>query len=70
MSTKDKKILVGAVLASVVIAVILLRAVAAWSVCGWYGYQTERETRYRAFIGCMVKVGDHWVPRNELRTEQ
>lgn len=38
--------------------------------CAWYGSQTERQTRYAAFVGCMVQVEDHWVPRGELRTEQ
>ena len=42
----------------------------AWSQCSWYGYQTTRDTRYAVFVGCMVKVNDHWVPRTELRTEQ
>ena len=26
--------------------------------CAWYGYQTERETRYSAFIGCLVKANN------------
>ncbi|WP_282362139.1 hypothetical protein [Pseudomonas sp. PS01300] len=38
--------------------------------CAWYSYQTERETRYAAFVGCMVKTGGGWVPRTELRTAQ
>ena len=38
--------------------------------CAWYGQQTERQTRYAAFVGCMVKTGAGWVPRNELRTQQ
>lgn len=38
--------------------------------CMWYGYQTDRETRYAAFVGCMVKVNDQWFPRNELRVAQ
>lgn len=38
--------------------------------CAWYGSQTERSTRYASFVGCMVQVEDHWVPRGELRTEQ
>jgi hypothetical protein len=40
----------------------------AWSACSWYGYQTERTTRYAAFIGCMVEVEGKWIPRAELRT--
>lgn len=38
--------------------------------CAWYGYQTERTTRYAAFVGCMVKTDRGWTPRAELRTEQ
>lgn len=48
-----------------VVAALLSRA-----NCAWYGSQTERSTRYAAFVGCMVQVEDHWVPRGELRTEQ
>lgn len=48
-----------------VVAALLSRA-----NCAWYGSQTERSTRYAAFVGCMVQVEDHWVPRAELRTEQ
>jgi hypothetical protein len=42
----------------------------AWGVCEWYGSETGREVRYATFIGCMVKVNDTWVPRNELRIVQ
>lgn len=42
----------------------------AWGQCSWYGYQTTRDVRYAAFIGCMVQINDHWVPRTEIRTEQ
>jgi hypothetical protein len=45
---------------------VLLR----WGSCAWYGYQTDRETRYAAFVGCMVQVENRWVPRNELRLVQ
>ena len=38
--------------------------------CAWYGYQTERETRYAVFVGCMVKVDNQWFPRHELRVAQ
>lgn len=38
--------------------------------CSWYGYQTERDTRYAAFVGCMVKMPQGWVPRAEIRTAQ
>lgn len=42
----------------------------AWGVCEWYGSETGRDVRYSAFIGCMVKVNDTWVPRSELRIVQ
>lgn len=42
----------------------------AWGTCSWYGYQTGRDVRYAAFIGCMVRVNDAWIPRNELRVVQ
>jgi hypothetical protein len=42
----------------------------SWGSCSWYGYQTERDTRYAAFIGCMVEVDGKWYPRNELRVLQ
>jgi uncharacterized protein YfbU (UPF0304 family) len=42
----------------------------AWGSCSWYGYQTERNTRYAAFVGCMVEVNGRWVPREELRIVQ
>lgn len=38
--------------------------------CAIYGYQTERETRLAAFAGCLVRIGDGWVPRGELRVLQ
>lgn len=38
--------------------------------CAWYGYQTERTTRYAAFVGCMVQTDRGWTPRAELRTAQ
>lgn len=41
-----------------------------WATCAWYGQQTERDTRYAAFVGCMVKTTGGWVPRSELRTQQ
>ncbi len=47
----------------------MLRAI-AWGSCSWYGYQTNRDTRYAAFIGCMVRVDQQWIPRNELRVLQ
>jgi len=55
------------------IFVLIVWAIArglAWGQCSWYGYQTERETRYAAFVGCMVRVDGKWYPRNELRIAQ
>jgi hypothetical protein len=63
-----------AVWAAIILAVLLtLWLIArgfAWGACSWYGYQTDRDTRYAAFVGCMVKVNNAWVPRNELRVMQ
>jgi hypothetical protein len=72
MLAASRKKLVG--IALIVITVLLSawvvgRAI-AWGACSWYGHQTERDTRYAAFIGCMVKVDQQWVPRNELRIVQ
>ena len=39
-------------------------------ICSYYGYQTDRETKYAAFVGCMVKVSGNWVLRSELRAVQ
>lgn len=38
--------------------------------CSYYGYQTDRETRYAAFVGCMVRTSSGWALRSELRTTQ
>lgn len=48
----------------------LLLRLFAWGSCSWYGYQTGRDTRYAAFIGCMVRVNQQWIPRNEIRIVQ
>lgn len=55
--------------ATILLAWLVGRAV-AWGSCSWYGYQTNRDTRYAAFIGCMVRVDKQWIPRNELRVVQ
>ena len=64
-----RQILVG-LLAAIVAAVVIARVVVSYGSCAWYGYQTDRETRYAAFVGCMVQVENRWVPRNELRLVQ
>ncbi len=64
---------VRVIIVSLVVAMIglwLVSKAIAWGTCSWYGYQTNREVRYAAFIGCMVKVQDTWIPRNELRVVQ
>ncbi|MBV2132011.1 hypothetical protein KRX52_04260 [Pseudomonas sp. MAP12] len=64
---KRKALIIGGGMLGIwLIAAIVL----ARTNCAWYGSQTERDTRYAAFVGCMVRVGNHWVPRAELRTEQ
>jgi hypothetical protein len=67
MSTRNKAI--GWVVA-LALLVWLTTRMFAWGGCAWYGYQTERDTRYAAFVGCMVKVGDNWFPKHELRIVQ
>lgn len=57
-------------LVAVVAAVVAARAAVSYGACAWYGYQTDRETRYAAFVGCMVQVDTKWVPRSELRVAQ
>ena len=59
----------GAILAALLLLWFAGRLV-AWGACSWYGYQTDRETRYAAFIGCMVELDGKWYPRNELRVVQ
>ena len=59
----------GALCAALLLAWLVGRLL-DYSVCSWYGFQTNRDTRYAAFVGCMVKVGDAWIPRNELRVVQ
>jgi len=49
---------------------LLVNAAINRASCAWYGYQTERDTRYAAFVGCMVHTPSGWVPRTEIRTAQ
>lgn len=49
---------------------MLLSSLASRATCSYYGFQTGREVRYAAFVGCMVKVNDAWIPRSELRVMQ
>ncbi|WP_260455578.1 hypothetical protein [Pseudomonas baetica] len=64
--TRRSLIIAGAVIALVVI----IYSVVNRGACSYYGYQTDRETRYAAFVGCMVKTSSGWALRSELRTTQ
>ena len=57
-------------LAALLLAFWLVGRLFDWGACSWYGYQTSRDTRYAAFVGCMVQVNGNWIPRNELRVVQ
>lgn len=70
MIRRDRLIVTGLVVASIVIVYLTVMVAINWAGCRWYGHQTERETRYGAFIGCMVKIQDRWIPRDELRVVQ
>lgn len=56
------------ILVLMVVFIVAINAGIRRSACAWYGSQTERETRYSAFVGCMVKTQHGWVPRHELRS--
>jgi hypothetical protein len=49
---------------------LVLNSLANRGSCSYYGYQTDRETKYAAFVGCMAKVSGNWVLRSELRAVQ
>lgn len=49
---------------------LLINSLINRSACSYYGYQTDRETKYAAFVGCMAKVSGNWVLRSELRAVQ
>jgi hypothetical protein len=68
VSTRLRKVLIisGATFA----LGVLLNSLANRGACSYYGYQTDRETKYAAFVGCMVKVSGSWVLRSELRAVQ
>ncbi|MNH41567.1 hypothetical protein [Pseudomonas sp. HN2-3] len=66
---KRKHIGLGAVVGLALCALAIAAAV-NWGSCQWYGYQTERQTKFAPYVGCMVKTHAGWVPRNELRTAQ
>lgn len=59
-----------AAVASVALVGLIVTAFVNWGTCQWYGYQTERQTRFAPYVGCLIKTANGWVPRNELRTQQ
>lgn len=66
---KRKHIGLGAV-TGLALSALAITAVVNWGSCQWYGYQTERQTKFAPYVGCMVKTIGGWVPRNELRITQ
>lgn len=58
------------ILLVLIVGCMLLSSLASRATCSYYGFQTDRETRYAAFVGCMVKIDDAWLPRNEIRSMQ
>ncbi len=66
---KRKHIGLGAV-AGIALVALAIGAAVNWGSCQWYGYQTERQTKFAPYVGCMVQTTGGWVPRNELRTTQ
>ncbi|WP_313202301.1 hypothetical protein [Pseudomonas sp.] len=58
------------VVAGLSLSALAITAAASWGSCQWYGYQTERLTKFAPYVGCMVKTASGWVPRTELRTTQ
>ena len=67
MKTATKVLLI---LLALIVCGMLLSNVASRVTCSYYGVQTDRETRYAAFVGCMVKLDGAWFPRNEIRVMQ
>ena len=55
------------ILLVLIVGGMLLSSLASRATCSYYGFQTDRETRYAAFVGCMVQVNGAWFPRNEIR---
>ena len=68
MKRRIKPVLIGFLL--LLIAAAIVNSVIRRGACAYYGYQTDRETRYAALVGCMVSVNGSWVPRQELRIVQ
>lgn len=49
---------------------MLINSLVNRGTCSYFGYQTDRETKYAALVGCMAKVSGNWVLRSELRAVQ
>lgn len=58
------------ILLALILGGMLLSSLASRATCSYYGFQTDRETRYAAFVGCMVKLDGEWFPRTEIRVTQ
>jgi hypothetical protein len=58
------------ILLAIIVGGMLLSNVASRATCSYYGFQTDRATRYAAFVGCMVLVDGAWFPRKEIRVVQ
>jgi hypothetical protein len=58
------------ILLALIVGCMLLSNLASRATCTYYGFQTDRDTRYAAFVGCMVLVDGAWFPRNEIRVTQ
>ncbi|WP_256591240.1 hypothetical protein [Pseudomonas sp. HMWF006] len=58
------------ILGVLLVAGLLISSIIKRGVCSYYGYQTDRETKYAPFVGCMVKASGNWVLRSELRAIQ
>lgn len=58
------------ILLALIVGGMLLSNVASRATCSYYGLQTDRATRYAAFVGCMVLVDGAWFPRMEIRVVQ
>lgn len=58
-------------IALVVVGVALCAALmaAAWNrgMCAYTGWQLDRDTRYAAFVGCVVRTADGWLPLKQVR---
>lgn len=68
MNKRLRKVVIAAV--AVIAVGLSINSVASRGMCSYYGYQTDRDTKYAAFVGCMVKVSGSWVLRSELRAVQ